>query len=98
MAFLEPFQHSWMRMAKGILEALRRYAYLGRGIQNSFGHPHPTVLERLEKRHAAILRTDQDGLVTVRSDGHKLWFDSIVMASRNSADVFNWALADELNR
>jgi len=73
-------------------------AVISAGFENSFGHPHPTVLERLEKRHAAILRTDHDGLVTVRSDGHKLWFDSMLWHPENSADVFNWALADELNR
>ena len=72
-------------------------AVISAGFENSFGHPHPTVLSRLEKRHAAILRTDQDGLVTVRSDGHKLWFDSMLWHPESSADVFNWALADGLN-
>jgi len=68
-------------------------AVISAGFENSFGHPHPTVLERLEKRHAAILRTDHDGLVTVRSDGHKLWFDSMLWHPESSADVFSWALA-----
>jgi competence protein ComEC len=67
------------------------------GFANSFGHPHPTVLARLTQRHAAILRTDQDGLITVRSDGHKLWFDSMLSHPESSADVFNWALASGLN-
>ena len=53
-------------------------AVISAGFENSFGHPHPTVLARLAERHAAILRTDQDGLVTVRSDGHKLSFDSML--------------------
>jgi len=72
-------------------------AVISAGFENSFGHPHPSVLARLEKRHAAILRTDQDGLVTVRSDGHKLWFDSMLWHPKSSADVFNWALAAGLN-
>jgi competence protein ComEC len=72
-------------------------AVISAGFENSFGHPHPTVLARLEKRHAAILRTDQDGLVTVRSDGHKLWFDKMLWHPESSADVFNWALAAGLN-
>jgi competence protein ComEC len=73
-------------------------AVISAGFENSFGHPHPTVLARLENRHAVILRTDQDGLVTVRSDAHKLWFDSMLWHPGSSADVFNWALADGLNR
>jgi len=72
-------------------------AVISAGFENSFGHPHPTVLARLEKRHAAILRTDRDGLVTVRSDGHKLWFDSMLWHPESSADVFSWALAVGLN-
>ena len=72
-------------------------AVISAGFENSFGHPHPTVVARLAERHLAILRTDQDGLVTVRSDGHKLWFDSMLWHSQSSADVFNWALAAGLN-
>ncbi len=68
-------------------------AIISAGFENPFGHPHPSVLARLAKRHSAILRTDQDGLATVRSDGHKLWFDSMLWHPQSSADVFNWALA-----
>jgi competence protein ComEC len=68
-------------------------ALISAGFENSFGHPHPAVLGRLGERHAAILRTDQDGLVTVRSDGRKLSFDSMLWHPQSTADVFNWALA-----
>jgi competence protein ComEC len=50
-------------------------ALISAGFENSFGHPHPDVLGRLSARHAAILRTDLDGLVTVQTDGHTLRFD-----------------------
>ena len=40
---------------------------------------------------------DQDGLVTVRSDGHKLLFDSMLWHPASSSDVFNWALATDPN-
>jgi competence protein ComEC len=50
-------------------------ALISAGFENSFGHPHPDVLGRLAARHAAILRTDLDGLVSARTDGHTLWFD-----------------------
>ena len=29
-------------------------------------------IERLEQHHAAILRTDRQGLITIRSDGRRL--------------------------
>jgi competence protein ComEC len=47
-------------------------AVISAGYENSFGHPHPDVLNRLVERHAAILRTDLDGLVTVSTDGRLL--------------------------
>ena len=52
-------------------------AIISDGYENSFGHPHPDVLKRLTERHIAILRTDQDGLVSVSTDGHRLWFDEM---------------------
>ena len=51
------------------------------------------ALARLGERHSAILRTDQDGLSTVRSDGRKLYLDSMLWHPQSAADVFNWALA-----
>ncbi len=50
-------------------------ALISAGFENSFGHPHPDVVARLSERHAAVLRTDVDGLVTARTDGRRLWFD-----------------------
>jgi len=52
-------------------------AIVSAGYENSFGHPHPEVIKRLEDRHAAVLRTDLDGLVTVSTDGKRLWFDQM---------------------
>jgi competence protein ComEC len=50
-------------------------ALISAGFENSFGHPNPDVLGRLSARHAAVLRTDLDGLVAARTDGKGLWFD-----------------------
>jgi len=50
-------------------------ALISAGYENSFGHPHPDVLGRLSARHAAVLRTDLDGLVTARTDGRSVFFD-----------------------
>jgi competence protein ComEC len=52
-------------------------AIISAGYENSFGHPHPDVVRRLQERHVTILRTDDDGLVTVRTDGRNLAFDSM---------------------
>ncbi len=61
------------------LDALRpAFALISDGFENSFHHPHPSVLERLSERHASILRTDQFGLITIRSDGKRLFMETSV--------------------
>ena len=52
------------------------FALISDGFENSFHHPHPRVLERLEAHHAAALRTDLQGLITVRTDGKRLWVET----------------------
>jgi len=52
------------------------YAVISAGFENSYGHPNRDVLERLAQHHAEILRTDRDGLVTIRSDGRRLSVDT----------------------
>ena len=48
------------------------FAVISAGFENSYGHPHPTVVERLREHHAAILRTDLDGMITIRTDGNRI--------------------------
>jgi competence protein ComEC len=48
------------------------FALISAGFENSYGHPHPSVVERLREHHAAILRTDLDGAITIRTDGRRL--------------------------
>ena len=48
------------------------FALISDGFENSFRHPHPQVLERLAAHRATILRTDLQGLTTIRTDGHKV--------------------------
>jgi competence protein ComEC len=48
------------------------FALISVGVDNSYGHPNRDVLERLGEHHAAIFRTDERGLVTVRTDGWRL--------------------------
>jgi competence protein ComEC len=55
------------------LDAVRpTFALISAGFENSYGHPNRDVLGRLAQRGAAVLRTDLDGLVTIRSDGRRL--------------------------
>jgi competence protein ComEC len=48
------------------------YAVISDGFENSFHHPHPLVLERLAGHRAGILRTDSQGLITIRTDGRRI--------------------------
>jgi competence protein ComEC len=49
-----------------------QFALISDGYKNSFHHPHPSVLARLAAGHAEILRTDERGLITFRTDGNKV--------------------------
>lgn len=46
-----------------------RFAVISVGAHNSFGHPRPVVLERLQDAHVLTYRTDFMGLVTFLLDG-----------------------------
>jgi competence protein ComEC len=48
------------------------FAIISVGEDNSYGHPNRDVLTRLNDHHAEVLRTDRNGLVTVRTDGKRL--------------------------
>jgi competence protein ComEC len=49
-----------------ILDAIApRIAVISCGRHNLFGHPHPSVLERLAERNIRTWRTDRDGTVSV---------------------------------
>lgn len=41
-----------------------RYSIISCGYQNSYGHPHSEVMERLKAHHQKIFRTDIDGNIT----------------------------------
>jgi competence protein ComEC len=52
------------------------FAVISDGFENSFHHPHPLVLERLAEHRAGALRTDSQGLITVRTDGRRIWVET----------------------
>ena len=53
-----------------------QFAVISDGYKNQFHHPHQSVLERLAAHHSAVLRTDQLGLITFRTDGEKIELDT----------------------
>lgn len=55
------------------LEAVNpEIAVISCGKYNDYGHPHSSVLERLAEVGAAVYRTDEQGTVTVTTDGKEL--------------------------
>jgi competence protein ComEC len=53
-----------------LLDAVRpKLAVISLGAHNHFGFPAPEVLDRLAASGAAVLRTDEDGMVTLSTDG-----------------------------
>jgi competence protein ComEC len=55
------------------LDALRpSVALVSCGRRNRFGHPAPAVLERYNDREVDVFRTDQDGEITLRTDGREV--------------------------
>ena len=45
---------------------------LRRARSNEYGHPTPEAIGRLERAHARVYRTDQDGTVTLETDGARI--------------------------
>ena len=61
------------------LEAVHpRYAVIGVGRDNSFGHPNKEILERLEKQGIEIYRTDMDGAIEFHTDGKRMWAETYI--------------------
>jgi competence protein ComEC len=52
------------------------FAVISVGKDNSYGHPNREVIERLTRYHAAVFRTDEDGLISIRSNGRRLELDT----------------------
>lgn len=52
--------------------AAPKYGIISCGKNNRYGHPAKEALERLSDAGCQVFRTDQDGAVTVRSDGGRM--------------------------
>lgn len=58
-----------------------QYAVISVGKDNSYGHPAPSILDRLRKEETKVYRTDQTGTIIVESDG-----TTITLLSQTSSD------------
>ena len=52
------------------------YAFLSVGEDNPYGHPTAQTLNALQQYGVTLFRTDQQGEVTVYSDGQQRWFST----------------------
>ena len=52
-----------------------RWAVISVGADNHFGHPSPTIVQRLAASGAEIRRTDEDGALVFRTDGNRMWVE-----------------------
>lgn len=48
-------------------------ALVSAGANNTYGHPHPSVIARLEEAGVVVLRTDTEGTIELVSDGVSVW-------------------------
>ncbi len=55
-----------------------RYAAIGVGAGNSFGHPKQSVLDRLQKEKVRVWRTDLDGEISFCTDGKTMRVETYV--------------------
>ena len=64
-----------------VLLDLERPAFgiISAGFDNNYGHPSPRTLAALGERKIAAFRTDEDGLVTLLSDGHRISIECAVL-------------------
>ena len=53
-----------------------RYAIFSLGQRNRYQLPHENVIERYQARGAVLLRTDEAGAITLRTDGTRCWIDT----------------------
>ena len=53
-------------------------AIISCGVDNIYRFPHPRILERYEKRNIRVLRTDQNGAISLETDGHRIGYSQYV--------------------
>jgi competence protein ComEC len=51
------------------------YAVVSAGRDNSYGHPHPEVVDRVTESGASLVSTAEAGTLVFKSDGERLWVE-----------------------
>lgn len=59
------------------------------GKDNTYGHPHKEIIERLEKKNIRIYRTDLDGNILATSDGNSVEFSDGVSVDGNKDTIID---------
>ncbi len=75
-ALVVPHHGSKTSSTREFLDAVRPLVAVVPVGANSYGHPDPDVLARYRASGVTLLRTDEHGDVTLRSDGHRLWVET----------------------
>ena len=59
------------------LERVRpTFGLISVGAENFYRHPAPEIINRLQDYHVRIIRTDEAGLTSIRTDGHRLLLET----------------------
>ena len=66
------------------------FAIISVGLENSYGHPHRDVLERMAQHGVTVYRTDADGAVTILTDGRRLRIETGRDEASGLAPVAAW--------
>jgi competence protein ComEC len=70
-----PHHGSNTSSCRALLDAVSpQVAVISVGEDNAFGHPSEQVLQRLDD--TLVYRTDQNGRVSIASDGRELWIET----------------------
>jgi len=59
------------------------FGVVSAGADNPYGHPHADVLARLAAYRTRLFRTDQEGAVTLKTDGHRLYVSTYAWEQRS---------------
>lgn len=53
-----------------------KYAVITVGNNNSYGHPHPSTMNRLKAKGIEVYRTDENGTIVATTDGENIAFNT----------------------